>query len=109
MNRPWPVFEARWSSDLSPPAQRQTHPGGVSLPAGPFAAPVHTMFTEGLNFQFNFMSHATHGYTTQEVKLHKIFVNVWKKQEVEELTVNINCGSDIQVFRILECILILSQ
>lgn len=54
------------------------------------------MFTKELNFEFSFKSYT--GYTTQEVKLHKIFPNVRKKQESRELTGNINSGSDIQVF-----------
>lgn len=39
MYQPWPVFGALWSSGLSPPAQHQTRPVGVSWPADPFEAP----------------------------------------------------------------------
>lgn len=89
MNRPWPVFEARWSSDLSPPVQHQTHPGGVSLPAGPFAAPGHKIKCSLKNLTFNSSSSPTQCYATQEVKLHKIFPSVWRKQKVREVWIQI--------------------
>lgn len=41
--QPWPVFGAQWSSGLSPPAQHQTLPVGVSWPADPFVAPRHQL------------------------------------------------------------------